>query len=194
MIAVICRIILVAIISSFLGISMKIADLLDEHGYKWFRHSDIIMGVIWGLLGAALIFYDNMLAILWISVALGFLIRCRIDYPNHGVAVVIWFLAAFFKKIDIFANWQAFVYLFLGLTITGMIHDEIQYKNKKVNKKLRMFFYDYHLHWYIIIVLYLIFTRDFITFFSLISFSYSYGLVASGRLNAIMGKVGIRKK
>ena len=187
------EILFIMVISSFLGIFMKISDLLDEHGYKWFRYADIITGIIWGILCSILIAYNEILAILWLSVILGFLIRGRIDYRNHSIAVAICFLTALFMRPNFFANLFNFFYLFLLLSITGMVHDYIEYKNRKVNMYIKRFFYDYHLHWYTIITIYLILTKDIITFVSLVTFSYFYGLIASGKLECFIRKIGIHK-
>ena len=43
---------IILIFAALYGITMKIADLLDEHGLKWFKGSAIIFGILWGLFGS----------------------------------------------------------------------------------------------------------------------------------------------
>lgn len=190
---IISQIIIVAVISSFLGFFMKISDLLDEHGFKWFRCSDILTGIIWGSLCSVLILYNELLAILWLSIVIGFLVRGLIDYRNHQIAIAIVALTVLFSNINILNHIWRFIFLFSFLTITGLIHDYIQYKNKNINRYLKKFFYDYHLHWYTVITFYLLWTKDIIVFISLVFFSYFYGLVACGKINNFLKKIGIHK-
>lgn len=72
------------------GATMKIADLLNEHGLKWFKGSNLLFGVLWGLCGALLIVLTNPVvdsALVAMNVA--FIIRNRLDYLNHQVAASI---------------------------------------------------------------------------------------------------------
>jgi len=71
------------------GITMKIADLLNEHGLKWFKGSALIFGILWGLFGAALVLTDTAVAIVILAMNLAFLVRNRLDYFNHQVAATI---------------------------------------------------------------------------------------------------------
>jgi len=184
---------MVAVISSLLGFFMKISDLLDEHGYKWFKYSDITTGVIWGSLCSILILYNDLLAILWLSISIGFLIRGLIDYHNHQIAIAIIMFAALLSNVNILNYIEKFIFLLLFLTSSALFHDYIQYKRKNVGKYIKKFFYDYHLHWYTIITIYLLWTKDVIVFISLVFFSYFYGLVATGQANYILEKMRIHK-
>jgi len=71
------------------GVAMKIGDLLDEHGLRWFRGSSLLFGAAYGLLGAALIFSDAAIANIILAMSVAFLIRRRIDYLNHALAETI---------------------------------------------------------------------------------------------------------
>ncbi len=46
---------LVLIFASLYGVTMKVADLLNEHGLKLFRGSAILFGILWGFFGALLV-------------------------------------------------------------------------------------------------------------------------------------------
>jgi len=71
------------------GITMKIADLMNEHGLKWFRFSNLIFGAACGVFGALLILGDVIIANVILAMNIAFIIRRRIDYLNHAIALTI---------------------------------------------------------------------------------------------------------
>lgn len=77
------------------GITMKIADLLNEHGLKSFKGSAILLGFLWGGFGVLLILSNNIVANIILAMNLAFIIRNRLDYINHRIAssiIIITFL------------------------------------------------------------------------------------------------------
>jgi hypothetical protein len=76
-------------LSTVFGISMKIADLLDEHGMRLFPCARIAFGLLWGAFGALLVLSDVFVANAILAMVLAFLIRLRLDYRNHALAAVI---------------------------------------------------------------------------------------------------------
>ena len=97
------------------GITMKVADLFNEHGLKpWFKGANLLFGVLWGLFGALLILGDIIIANIILAMNIAFIIRRRIDYLNHAVAIsiiIITFL--FWGSIDI-TLFLIFFFIFLA--------------------------------------------------------------------------------
>ncbi len=110
----------VLILSMLLGVTMKVADLLDEHGLRWFKGSPVLFGLLWGTFGALLILANNTIANIMLAMNIAFLVRNRLDYMNHQLAaaiVLITFLAyATFKP-------QIFLVFFLWIVIFGFVDD-----------------------------------------------------------------------
>ncbi|MCR4335825.1 MAG: hypothetical protein NUV57_04790 [archaeon] len=71
------------------GITMKIADLHNEHGFKAFNGSGILFGILWGLSGAVLVLSDQLLANIIMAMNIAFVTRMRLDYFNHTLAASI---------------------------------------------------------------------------------------------------------
>ena len=109
-----------AIVSVLFGYSMKVADLLDEHGLKWFRGADMLMGAACGFFGALLIAYDYAIANIALAMLAAFIMRWRIDYPNHVLAAAI-MLIAFFAYAPF--DYSIFLPFFLVFTIFGSLKD-----------------------------------------------------------------------
>ena len=87
---------MILIYSVLYGVTMKIADLLNEHGLKLFKYSNFLFGVLWGLFGALLILSHPIVANIILAMNIAFLIRRRIDYLNHAIAVTIIFITFLF--------------------------------------------------------------------------------------------------
>jgi len=71
------------------GFSTDFADLLDEHGLKWFRGADIAWGVAWGLAGSLMMVVYHPASILIVGLLLYWIAVKKIDYLNHQIAAVI---------------------------------------------------------------------------------------------------------
>jgi len=80
------------------GVTMKIADLFDEHGLKWFRFSDLLFGLGSGFYGALLIFSDPVIANVVLAMNIAFLFRNRRDSWNHSLALAVIFMAFVFSQ------------------------------------------------------------------------------------------------
>lgn len=85
------------------GVTMKVADLLNEHGLKMFRGAPLLFGLLWGSFGAALVFGNDAVANIILAMNIAFIIRNRLDYPNHRIAasvvIVAFLLAARFDPL-----------------------------------------------------------------------------------------------
>ena len=81
------------IYAAFYGSTMKIADLFNEHGMRpWFKGSNIVFGILWGIFGGILILSNIHIANVLLAMVVAFIFRMRIDYKNHAIATVIIFV------------------------------------------------------------------------------------------------------
>lgn len=125
------------------GVTMKIADLLDEHGLRLFKYGDLLFGVLWGSFGALLILSNPIIANIILAMNIAFLIRRRIDYLNHAIAITIILMTFLFSASINFALFIVFYFIFL---IFGSLKDYVDdiLKKKKgllVNLNEAMLYY-----------------------------------------------------
>lgn len=118
---------LIPIFSCLFAVTMKIADLLDEHGLKFFNGADILFGVLWGIFGALLCLSHTIIANVILAMMMGFVIRKRLDYINHIIAFII-ITTIFFLFSDLVKP-TYFSFLF-AIIILGCIKD-MKYKRHK---------------------------------------------------------------
>lgn len=105
---------LFVVVSFLFGFTTDFADLLDEHGLRWFKFSDITFGVLWGFFGAYIIFANVSAGLSVIALVLYWLYRGKLDYPNHALAGVIIFFSAFLFFSN---NKISPVYTLISLTV-----------------------------------------------------------------------------
>ncbi len=160
----------IIIYSILLGITMKYADLLDEHGLKLFKGSKILFGFLWGLFGSLLVLSNNIIANIILAMVLVYLIRMRIDYLNHSIATTMIVLAfIIFQKILFFE----FVFFSMFFFIFGSMKD--YYQDKKLKKDL---FYKIGIWFYpTSTLIYALITKNFLPFISLTSFNLAYAFI-----------------
>jgi len=163
---------MILIYSALFGVTIKIADLLDEHGLKWFKGSAIIFGIIWGVFGSLLVVSDSLVANTILAMVVAFIFRMRIDYRNHAIATVM--IISTFLISSTF-QLQTF-FIFLGTFIAfGSIKDIFggYYKNKSWINKLN------ETGWYVSIVplVYSIITSNWIVFYALGPIPIFYNIV-----------------
>jgi len=151
---------------------MKIADLLDEHHLKWFKGSDLLFGFLWGIFGSLLIIGNNTIANIILAMNIAFIIRKRIDYLNHAIAVsiiIITFLFYGIFNIILFLIFYSIFLLFGGLKDYV---DDILKKRKsflfKINESM--------LYYPAPTLLYSLIYGDWIIFFVFLSYTLSYNL------------------
>ncbi len=151
---------------------MKIADLLNEHGLKWFKGLDILFGFLWGIFGIFLIISNVYVANVLLAMVLAFIIRMRIDYLNHAIAtlvIIISFLSYSLFEPKIF-------FIFLGVFIIfGSIKD---YLGDKLKSK-GVFQIISESGWYYVIptLIYALVTSRWIVFYVFTTYIISYDLV-----------------
>ena len=102
---------------------MKIADLLNEHGLKWFKFSNIFFGFLWGIFGVLVVFYGNMvISSAMLAMNIAFLVRNRLDYLNHQIASSIIIIGGIsFGKILI----PEFLIFYLIFLVFGFLKDYV---------------------------------------------------------------------
>lgn len=164
----------IIIYSALFGVTMKIADLLNEHNLKYFKGANIIFGILWGFFGALLILVDISIANALLAMILVYLIRMRIDYVNHSIATVIMILTFILsQQFDLF-TFSLFASFFIVL---GWFKDWYQYKNKNKSKALR---FVYHIGiWFYPIsgFVYFLVTKNILPFVALTIFNIFYALI-----------------
>ena len=154
----------VLIYSILFGITMKIADLLNEHKLKWFKGSAILFGFLWGGFGALLILSNLLIANVYLALILAFVLRYRIDYLNHGIAVIIMFLVFLSTQM---VDWNVLLFFFIIFATFGLLTDYFENRKYPKNIILRLSrkFIDLRAQYYLFPFLYSLFTGLWLVFF-----------------------------
>jgi hypothetical protein len=152
------------------GMTMKIADLLDEHGLKFFKGDAVIFGILWGVFGALLVSGNVAIANIVLAMNVAFLIRGSLDYLNHRIAASIIILSfLFFSSIN-----PGIFLIFLSLFVLfGVLEDRTDNIPKK--KRGILFYFSELLFYYPALAFaYCIAYGNWMVFFVFLSFSLSY--------------------
>jgi len=164
--------ILILICAALFGITMKIADLLNEHGLKLFKGSAILFGILWGLFGALLALSNNTIAVLMLAMNIAFIIRNRLDYLNHQIAASIIIIGFLFTSVFDPILFIAFFIIFLAFgSLKDFVDDKLKKKNGalfKLNESM--------LYYPIPTFLYSLFYGNWIVFGAFTAFTISYDL------------------
>jgi len=138
------EIILILVYSSLFGLTMKFADLLDEHGMRLFKGDSLVFGLLWGIFGLLSIISNVSVGNLILATVLGFLTRMKLDYRNHAIAASIIVIGFF-----LFGTFQPLIFLpfYVVFVSLGSIRDFIRYKRLKASKFFKkfekIFYYDF---------------------------------------------------
>ena len=104
-------------IAALFGFTIKLADLVNEHGLRLFWGDSYFFGVAWGVLGALVILGDPTNGIISnavLAMVLAFIIQLRIDYVNHAIGtvmIIVTFLAtSSFAPQTFFIFFASFVF------------------------------------------------------------------------------------
>lgn len=131
------HLILVLLLSFCFGVSQKLADLFDEHGWKASQFVVHAAGIMWGVVGSALVILDVYSALVITSTVLYWLFRHKLDYLNHTFAGSLVLLVSIYQ----FGKYpHMFIYLilfFLWYVVTGTCSSYLRSKYPK-NKFLRL--------------------------------------------------------
>lgn len=113
------------------GLTMKIADLLGEHGLKWFKGSALFFGVLWGIFGALMILSNNFLANFFIAMLIHWTLRYRIDRLEHGIAAAIIYTVFILNLSNFTFIPLIFWIILIPFSIFGLINDAADRKDIK---------------------------------------------------------------
>lgn len=138
-------IVFVGLLALLYGITMKLADLFNEHGLRWFRGDAAVFGLLWGIFGSLLVLTNPIVSNALVAQMACYVIRRLLDYWNHAVAatmIIVTFLATGQPFLPL-----PFTIFFFGLTALGLVRD--YYGQRKEPRWL------YHLNepaWYYLLV------------------------------------------
>ncbi len=105
------------------GCTMKIADLLNEHGLKSFRGSKLVFGAAWGIFGALMAVGNNFLAIFVVAMVIHWVLRYRADCLSHGIAGAIILITFLFNLPNFTMDWLLFAVVFITYSVHGLLND-----------------------------------------------------------------------
>lgn len=154
------------------AVTMKFADLLDEHGLKWFKGSAIIFGFLWGIFGGLLVLSGSIIANMMLAMNLAFIIRNRLNYINHQIAASIIIITFLFSSVF---NPILFVSFYAIFLVFGSLRDYIGDKIKKKTKLQSV--YD-SIMWYYPIpaFIYCLLYGNWIVFWAFLVFTVAYDM------------------
>ncbi len=154
------------------GITMKVADLLNEHGLKWFKGSNLLFGFLWGIFGSLLILSNNTIANIMLAMNVAFIIRNRLDYINHQIAASLIIMTFLYS-----ASFEPVIFLtfYLVFLIFGSLKDYVDDKLKKKNKRLHLLS-EAMLYYPIPTLILAILIQEWIVFWSFLFYTTSYDL------------------
>lgn len=173
----------IGLLSVLYGLTMKMADLHNEHGLKTFRGAPILFGLLWGLVGLALILTDLLLANILLAMNIAFIIRLRLDYLNHVVAssiIIVGFLVFSQLNLTVFLSFYFFFVIFGGLK--DLLNDHLNSKNILAKISELMWYYPFST------LLFGLFTNNFLPFFALSLYTLSYNFIKRYYVSLIRGK------
>jgi len=163
---------LIIIYALLYGTTMKVADLLNEHGLRWFKGSAVTFGVLWGIFGALLVLSNNITANLILAMNLAYIIRNRLDYLNHQIAASIIIIIFLFSSIFEPFLFMVFYLIFL---MFGSLRDYIGDKIKK-KSKLQLIYDSIRWYYPVPTFIYCIIYGNWIVFWTFFVFNSAYDI------------------
>jgi len=165
----------ILVYSALFGLTMKLADLFDEHKMRWFKGDAILFGLFWGFLGALLVLSNQDIANVLLAMILAFLVRMRLDYRNHVIASAIIIIIFLWKSVfDV----NLFLIFFAIFMVFGGLRDYLG----DIRKKKDWLYKTNEVAWYYIIptAIYGYFTGNWLIFIVFTVFIIFYDLVKYG--------------
>jgi len=175
------------------GTTLKVSDLLQEHGYRWFgRRGDIPAGLVCTAFALGLLFASPTgHAVFWFAVLVSWILRGRIDGVNHGI-LAIGMLAFVLSRVSLRESFGLFCFFAIPLCVLGLVHDLLQYTNVPRPRAIGWFFENQHLYWHLIAVAYVVvFDRDVTFVASVWGFVKGYGFFYDEARREKLSRVGI---
>src|SRR3989344_1427903 len=172
------EIIFVVFYTALLGITMKVADLLNEHQLKLFNGANLTFGFMWGIFGVLAISSNASVGNLILATVIGFLTRKKLDYLNHTIAASIVIIGFLF--IGSFMP-NVFLFFYLIFISFGSLRDAFRYhflrikrlRNKKSFFSKISWLYYYDFAYPLPALLYSIFTGEWIIFYAAFSLAFA---------------------
>lgn len=164
-----------AIVGALLAVTMKIADMIDEHGLFMFKHADAVFGILWGICGGFLVLIDSVTASAMMAMMIGYVIRGRLDKANHIIAFCIVIFTYFYK-----ADVDRFTLLMFTVpfTVLGKIKD-LKYlkKSNKLSKAVETIYIYVPLIYAVPTLVYSAVTGSWAVFAAMFMFDFTYNIV-----------------
>jgi hypothetical protein len=159
----------------FFGVTMKISDLLNEHGKHWFKCDKMLFSVLCGISGGLIIFSDIVAAHVVLAMIVGFVLRKKIDYFNHAIAFLI-LISCFLFFINF--NISLYLYFLFSFLLLGFIKELKYIKNKsKLIKIVNKIYIYIPIIYTIPTLIYSIYFNNWVIFLTFVMFDISYNLV-----------------
>jgi hypothetical protein len=141
------------------GVTNKLADLMNEHGLNWGRPLNILMGFIWGFLGALLVIQSTTLAVSYISLVLYWFLMLKLDYHNHAIAGVIILISGFYTGCSL--SIVEISILTSTYFILGILNNSLKNRSPTIDNILRL-----RLKIYLVPLAFSIYAGDFLPFYT----------------------------
>jgi hypothetical protein len=154
---------LIAIAFGF-GVTNKLADLMNEHGLRWFKQDDFIFGVIWGGLGALLIVGHPLLVAPYLSLVLSWIVLLQLDHVNHALAGVMMILASAWMAVQYSVDLVATIIMLLAFVLVSVVQSRTRKRHAWLDKFWRL-----RLRIYLIPFVYSLYVGDFLPFWTTVS-------------------------
>lgn len=170
----ILRGIIICFIAMLYAVTMKISDLLDEHGLKLFKGASYFFSFLCAIFGCLLILSDTIIANIILSMVIGFVIRKRIDYNNHILAFVM-ITSCFF----IFSNLILNIYFpfLIAIILLGFLKDtKYRTRKSKLIKLVNKIYLYIPIIYAIPSLIYSIISSDWTIFFAFFTYDLSYNI------------------
>ena len=163
---------LLLICSILFGVTMKLADCFNEHGFKWFKGDAILFGILFGIFGGLLILGNPLLTNLYLALLLVNVLRFRVDALNHGLAATIMFFSFLFVMGNFSLSY--FAYFFLTFAFFGIL-----FNYALPLSKIKGFWgtiFELRFFYFLITFLFSVYTAQWIVFISMALFQIGYNI------------------
>lgn len=156
----------------FYGITMKIADSVDEHGLRLFPGDRLVFGILWGAFGSLLVLSRPDIANIVLAMIMAYVVRLRLDYRNHAIAAAMIIITFLWKSTF---ELRLFLIFFSVFVIFGSIRDYLG----DVRKKKDWLYKVNEIAWYYAIptAIYSAITGTWVVFWVFTLYRFSYNIV-----------------
>lgn len=170
----ILRFIVVCIFSMMFAITMKISDLLDEHGLQLFKGASYFFSFLCAIFGCLLIISNSTIANIIFAMLMGFVVRKRIDYNNHILAFII-ITSCFLVCAPLIVHIY-FPFLFI-IILLGLLKDtKYSNSNSKTIKVINKIYLYVPIIYTLPSLVYSVISSEWIVFFAFFTYDLSYNI------------------